>query len=257
MAQGLPTPVHVVTDLEEVSQKSGSVGREMETETLEQDLGTKLSLKPPPSPFRPHRKHQLKQNLAKEIEVRFPGPAKLHTVATPQDALLVLRHIGAQKQRPVFFRDNRPHIMAEKIEFIPEGVTGTLRVHGYLRGQPLSVNSLVHMPGWGEYQMSAIHLRADPFPLDRRGKGGAVVDEELSLVEEADVNVQESLISTNEVRSIILFFFIYLFFILFFFKIFFFFWIFFRRNKFTMSFLMRKILVEKKKKKNLGVLYIT
>lgn len=62
----------------------------------------------------------MKQNLVKEIEVRFPGPAKLHTVEKSQDALLVLRHIGAQKQRPIFFRDHRPHIMAEKLEFLPE-----------------------------------------------------------------------------------------------------------------------------------------
>ena len=62
----------------------------------------------------------MKQNLAKEIELRFPGPAKLHTVEKTQDALMILRHIGAQKQRPIFFRDNRPHVMAEKLEFFPE-----------------------------------------------------------------------------------------------------------------------------------------
>lgn len=166
LAQGLPTPVHVATDLEEMAQK---------------------------------RKHQMKQNLVKEIEVRFPGPAKLHTVEKSQDALLVLRHIGAQKQRPIFFRDHRPHIMAEKLEFLPEGPTGTLRVHGYLRGQPLSVNGLVHIPGWGEYQMSKIHMRTDPYPLERRGKEGSMVDEELNLLAEASPDLQQSLISTNEV----------------------------------------------------------
>ncbi|XP_050723085.1 pre-rRNA-processing protein TSR1 homolog isoform X2 [Eriocheir sinensis] len=166
MAQGLPTPVHVITGLEEMAQK---------------------------------RKHLLKQNLAKEIEVRFPGPAKLHSVEKPQDALLVLRHIGAQKQRPIFFRDNRAHIMAEKLEFIPEGSTGTLRIHGYLRGQPLSVNGLVHIPGWGEYQMSRIYSRADPYPLERRGKEATMPDEDLHLLEEANPDLQESLTSTNEV----------------------------------------------------------
>ncbi|XP_045130180.1 pre-rRNA-processing protein TSR1 homolog isoform X1 [Portunus trituberculatus] len=200
MAQGLPTPVHVVTDLEELAQKEGAVGQEMETDELEQDLGSKLSLDPQPTHFKPHKKHQMKQNLIKEIETRFPGSAKLHTVEKPQDALLILRHIGAQKQRPIFFRDNRPHIMAEKLEFLPEGPTGTLRVHGYLRGKPISVNGLVHIPGWGEFQMSAISIyQADPYPLDRRGKEDNMIGAEIRLLGEADSNIQETLISTNEV----------------------------------------------------------
>lgn len=58
--------------------------------------------------------------MIKEIELRFPGTVKLHSVEREQDALLVLRQIGAQKQRPLFFRDNRPHIMAEKVEFNEE-----------------------------------------------------------------------------------------------------------------------------------------
>lgn len=167
MAQGLPTPVHLVTDLEELSQK---------------------------------KKHRMKQNLIREIEARFPGSAKLYSVEKPQDALTALWNIGAQKQRPIFFRDNRPHIMAEKLEFLPEGSTGTLRVHGYLRGKPLSVNGLVHIPGWGEFQMSRISTYlADPYPLDRRSKEGNMIDAEIRVLSEADPDIQETLISTNEV----------------------------------------------------------
>lgn len=82
-----------------------------------------------------------------------------------------------------------------------QGLTGTLRVHGYIRGKPLSVNGLVHIPGWGEFQMSRIHIRTDPYPLDRRGKEGDMIDEELHLLEEANPNLQESVISTNEVSQ--------------------------------------------------------
>ena len=42
---------------------------------------------------------------------------------------------------------------------------GTLQVTGYLRGPPLSVNRLVHIPGYGDYQMSKITAPTDPNPL--------------------------------------------------------------------------------------------
>lgn len=42
---------------------------------------------------------------------------------------------------------------------------------GYVRGQPLSVNSLIHIPGWGDFQMSQIDARDDPHPLEKRNNG--------------------------------------------------------------------------------------
>lgn len=44
---------------------------------------------------------------------------------------------------------------------------GTLEVTGYLRGVPLSVNGLVHIPGFGEFQMSEIDAPEDPYPLEK------------------------------------------------------------------------------------------
>lgn len=85
--------------------------------------------------------------------------------------------------------------------FILQGLTGTLRIHGYLRGQQLSVNGLVHIPGWGEYQMSRIYSRTDPYPLERRGKEAIMLEEDLHLLEEANPDLQEPLTSTNEVRE--------------------------------------------------------
>lgn len=46
-----------------------------------------------------------------------------------------------------------------------QSTLGTLKLTGYLRGQTLSVNSLVHIPGWGEYQMCQIDAPGDPHLL--------------------------------------------------------------------------------------------
>ena len=53
---------------------------------------------------------------------------KLHTVDTSQDALVLLRTIGNQKLPSVSFRDLRPYMMAEDINFelTDEQVSGHL-----------------------------------------------------------------------------------------------------------------------------------
>ena len=67
---------------------------------------------------------------------------------------------------------------------------GTLKVTGFLRGSCLSVNGLVHLPGFGEFQMNRIEAPSDPCPLNpknvrRKGKkaedGMAVVSLSVDL----------------------------------------------------------------------------
>ena len=47
---------------------------------------------------------------------RFPGE-KYHSIDTTQDALLMVRLITNQKLKPIYFREYRPHLMAENIQF--------------------------------------------------------------------------------------------------------------------------------------------
>jgi len=45
---------------------------------------------------------------------------------------------------------------------------GTLMVSGYLRGiTSLSVNDLVHIPGFGNFQMSCIKMSKDPYLIEQ------------------------------------------------------------------------------------------
>lgn len=36
------------------------------------------------------------------------------------DANNVIRRIGNQKRKPVLYRDRRPHLLAEEVEYIPD-----------------------------------------------------------------------------------------------------------------------------------------
>ena len=56
--------------------------------------------------------------------------------------------------------------------YLLQSTTGTLRMTGYLRGRALSVNGLVHLPGWGDFQMSQIDAAHDPNPLTAGGREG-------------------------------------------------------------------------------------
>ncbi|XP_070685817.1 pre-rRNA-processing protein TSR1 homolog [Pempheris klunzingeri] len=128
--------------------------------------------------------------LSKITEIRFPD-ARLFPLDSEQDATLLLRHLGTQRQRKLGFRSRRSHLLAQHATFTPnspaEGTgggptgLGTLCVSGYVRGRPLLVDRLVHISGHGDFQLSQIDAPSDPLPFSlttarpaKPGKGGEV-----------------------------------------------------------------------------------
>ncbi|XP_074534821.1 pre-rRNA-processing protein TSR1 homolog [Halichoeres trimaculatus] len=128
--------------------------------------------------------------LSKITEIRFPD-TRLFPLDSEQDATLLLRHLGSQRQRKLGFRSRRSHLLAQHVTFTPnspaEGTgggpsgLGTLCVSGYVRGHPLRVDRLVHISGHGDFQLSQIDAPTDPLPLNltqarpaKSGKGGDV-----------------------------------------------------------------------------------
>ncbi|KAM9451873.1 pre-rRNA-processing protein TSR1 homolog [Salvelinus alpinus] len=140
--------------------------------------------------------------LAKISEIRFPG-ARLFPLDSDQDATLMLRHLGAQRQRRLGFRSRRPHLLAQQVSYTPNSSEGsggaptglgTLRVSGYVRGCPLQVDRLVHISGFGDFLLSQIDAPIDPLPLNsmtpRPAKPG----------KEGDVDMQDG--GVDEVASV-------------------------------------------------------
>lgn len=50
---------------------------------------------------------------------------------------------------------------------IADETTGTLEVTGFLRGVPLNVNGLVHIPGLGDFQMNRIDAPVDVYRMEK------------------------------------------------------------------------------------------
>ncbi|XP_056414698.1 pre-rRNA-processing protein TSR1 homolog isoform X2 [Hyla sarda] len=153
-----------------------------------------------------------KKHLSKLIEKRFPD-AKLFHLDTAQEAALLLRQISTQKQRHLTFRDRRSYMLAHRVDFQPSdesGLVGTLKVSGYVRGQELDVNRLIHIVGHGEFQMMQIDAPPDPYPLNPRAHktkakkeqdvemadepaNCAEMEEDVKVLMKADPSLQESL----------------------------------------------------------------
>ncbi|CAG9859624.1 unnamed protein product [Phyllotreta striolata] len=168
-AQGLPTPVVVVTDLASVA---------------------------------PKKRNEHKQNIQKLVNKWLPDE-KIFVMEKNVDAINVLRKIGNQKRKSVLYRDRRPHLYGEELEYIPdaEGTLGTLKVTGYLRGTNLSVNQLIHIPGLGDFQMTQIDAPFDPHKIEKKNKETTSLETEnpdvIRILEKCDPTQQESLDSEN------------------------------------------------------------
>ncbi|XP_069766404.1 LOW QUALITY PROTEIN: pre-rRNA-processing protein TSR1 homolog [Narcine bancroftii] len=144
-----------------------------------------------------------KRNLSKMLEHRFLD-AKLFHLDTEQEATLVIRHVAMQKQRRLAFRDCRSYLLAQHMAFEASdesGLVGTLKVSGYVRGQALDVNKLVHIVGHGDFQMSCIDGPPDPMPLNPKvtkktlgaEEPAAEMEEDLKVLMKVDRSKQESL----------------------------------------------------------------
>ncbi|CAB4026240.1 Pre-rRNA-processing TSR1, partial, partial [Paramuricea clavata] len=80
---------------------------------------------------------------------------------------------------------------------------GTMKVSGYVKGRALSANQLVHIPGFGNFQMSQIDSCRDPSPGKkfRRKEPSMKIDddviemeEDTKILQKADPAFQETLV---------------------------------------------------------------
>lgn len=133
-AQGIPTPIVALMDLESIA---------------------------------PKRRSQVKSNIQKSVAKLFPNE-RVMTLDSVSDGLNLFRRIGGQKRNVLLNKINRPHMYAESVEYVPE--TRSLKITGFLRGRALNVNGLVHMPGLGDYQMEMIEELPDPYNQGRRNE---------------------------------------------------------------------------------------
>ncbi|KAI8808298.1 hypothetical protein BJ742DRAFT_772293 [Cladochytrium replicatum] len=139
------------------------------------------------------RQYGIRKSLLSFVSLHFPGDQKLYSAGLNQECVNLLRQITAQRPKPVIWRDEYSYILADHVEHEAADLsTVTLKVTGYVRGGSLSANQLVHIPFYGDFQISSIWSA----PTADNHRAMDVLPEELEL---PVPDLQETLQSENPV----------------------------------------------------------
>lgn len=114
------------------------------------------------------KRASVKMNIQKSVSSLLPNE-RIMTLDSNSDGLNLFRRISDQKRNVLLNKQRHPHLLAENFEYFED--SKLLKVAGFLRGQTcLSVDSLVHIPGLGDFQMCQIDLPSDPYKLDNKNE---------------------------------------------------------------------------------------
>jgi len=138
----------------------------------------------------PVKKHtEVKRLLAKALASKLPVE-KVISVASEAEAVTLLRTLGSQKRKEISFKDRRGHLFAERVEYSEE--TSCLALTGFVRGATISANRLIHLPGWGDFQVDRIEAALEPARLGKSQRGDQEMQEAGGeVVAKADGDRQE------------------------------------------------------------------
>ena len=133
-AQGLPEVVTVVAT-------SGSSGVEHHDIT----------------PHDSKSRSAIMKSLLSFVRYFVPSQTRVYDLAGPRssDATSALRALCEGKPHDVQWRQGRSWILGEDVQW-DDNDGGTLKVTGIVRGMPWSINRLIHIPNYGDFQQSAV-----------------------------------------------------------------------------------------------------
>ncbi|KAG4304014.1 hypothetical protein PORY_002537 [Pneumocystis oryctolagi] len=103
---------------------------------------------------------EVKKSLLSFINHFFPEEQKIYSTDHPHEAFNIVKMICAQSPIGIQWRDERSYIIAEKVKWKEsyDNTKGILSITGIVRSKPLNIDRLVHIPGWGDYQIDRIIL---------------------------------------------------------------------------------------------------
>ncbi|CAI4057624.1 small subunit rRNA maturation protein TSR1 SKDI_04G1820 [Saccharomyces kudriavzevii IFO 1802] len=135
----------------------------------------------------------VKQSLESYFKHFFPSEERIYNLEKNSDSLNVLRTLCQKLPRSINWRDNRGYVVADLVDFVETSPdSGELVVEGTVRGIGINANRLVHIPDFGDFQISKIEKISES--LQRRKNAGDKITDNLGLdlslqtVFESDIN---------------------------------------------------------------------
>ncbi|KIK93234.1 hypothetical protein PAXRUDRAFT_829169 [Paxillus rubicundulus Ve08.2h10] len=173
----------------EVTQAGDTLLRTLQT----QGFPTVISAIPPdPSTSALDQKSRagVLKSLLSFMQYFDPSQARVYDLSSPSDSLGALRSLAEGRPGEVRWRSGRAWIVGEGVDW----ENGCLKVTGVVRGNRLNANRLVHIPNFGDYQitkiMSAQSVRSKPQKL-------SAMEIEPQVLSERVPSSADSMISTN------------------------------------------------------------
>ncbi|KAI9011127.1 hypothetical protein BC832DRAFT_619418 [Gaertneriomyces semiglobifer] len=104
---------------------------------------------------------EIRKSLMEYMEHHFPADdAKVFSTSVGESEVLhFVRFLTQQRVKPVSWRERHAYMLPDAVGFTASGedpTRGTLMVTGFVRGNYLSANRLVHVPNVGDFQIQKI-----------------------------------------------------------------------------------------------------
>lgn len=135
----------------EVSEAGDTLLRTLQA----QGLSTVVSAIPPDpsaSSLDPKSRTAILKSLLSFMHYFDPSQGRVHDLSSPSDSLSALRFLAEGRPGEVRWRSGRAWLVGESVEWQDQ----TLKVTGIVRGGRLSANRLVHLPNFGDYQVTKV-----------------------------------------------------------------------------------------------------
>ncbi|VDD91053.1 unnamed protein product [Enterobius vermicularis] len=119
------------------------------------------------------KKPKLKEharNVVRKLMIKWSFGEKLMACDNNTDGLSVLRILSEIKKKPTILQKRHSYLICEKSETLDVTADGfcTLKLTGYARGPPLNVNHLIHIQGYGDYQLKEVKVEDDPLRMKKK-----------------------------------------------------------------------------------------
>lgn len=149
----------------------------------------------------------------------FPALDRMSSLDSPSDCSNLVRRICTASTRGIRWRDDRSWMLVDNVNWTPNSdgaTTAAVSLSGIIRGKSLNPDRLVHVPGWGDFQISAVRQlarqgqkrKADEMDADgpiQQWKPTADQDELAELApEQAEMHDVTSTVATNEHKGVLL-----------------------------------------------------
>jgi pre-rRNA-processing protein TSR1 len=168
-----------------------------------------------PAPKR--MRHLTDMNIA--LGRYFPALDKFSSLDSKSDCSNLVRRLCTASTRGIRWRDDRSWMLVEGVNWGPQvdgATTAAVTLSGTIRGKALNTDRLVHVPGWGDFQISSVRQvprsgqkrKADEMDADepiKEWKPSANQDDLAELAPEtAEMEDVASTVATTEHKGVLL-----------------------------------------------------